>query len=229
KEVYLGSEKDVKTRLVMFLFPADIHAERVQEAKNKRNKLNKKKRKENKKIEKENKILIEQGKELKKLKEIKGALTKQEKAKLALGFYITNTEKEDIPAEKVRTVYRLRWQIELVFKAWKQNCEIDKTKKMKVERFITHLYAKLLLVLTNWFIFWEMSKNAWKDKQIVLSIQKTFKRLKAIKEKFTEAIRKTSSKLIKEFIQSIFELQDKCQLEKKKGQLTLKEIMFMFK
>ena len=49
------------------------------------------------------------------------------------------------------------------------------------------------------------------------------------KEKFTEAIRKTSSKLIKEFIQSIFELQDKCQLEKKRGQLTLKEIMFMFK
>jgi len=62
-------------------------------------------------------------------------------------LYITNIKEEDLPMEKVRLIYSIRWQIELTFKIWKSLLKVDEYQKMKPERILTLLYAKLLWIL----------------------------------------------------------------------------------
>ena len=56
---------------------------------------------------------------------------------------ITNIESEKMSMDELFSIYRLRWQIELMFKLWKSVLGIHKVQKMKLERFLCMLYAKL--------------------------------------------------------------------------------------
>lgn len=104
-------------------------------------------------------------------------LTEEHKARLALNIYITNIGSKQLPIAQVRSLYRLRWQIELVFKVWKSVVNIEKVKKMKVARFETVLYAKLIRIVMNWSIMWEISKIFWATKALFISPIKFFKTL----------------------------------------------------
>ena len=227
-EVYIGVNKDFKSRLILELLPENIYTARLREAVKRRKSLNKKNRKENKKRIRENVKLIKQGKDPIKLKIIHGQFTKEEKAKFQLNGYLTNTDSAIIRQEHVRTIYRIRWQIELIFKAWKQTGEIAKVKKTKLERFETFLFAKLLYLLCNWFIFWEISKEVWNESKILLSVLKTFNRLKTLTKDYQNAIKKALKGVkqdLTNFIDLFYELFPKYKLEKKKDELSLKEMM----
>ena len=56
-------------------------------------------------------------------------------------------------ADKIRTTYYLRWQIELVFKTRKSFFRIDKVKKVRKERLEFQLLANLMWILVNWRFF----------------------------------------------------------------------------
>ncbi len=43
-----------------------------------------------------------------------------------------------------------------MFKIWKSIGEINKVGKMKVERFETSLYGKLIWIALNWHILWHV-------------------------------------------------------------------------
>jgi hypothetical protein len=77
-------------------------------------------------------------------------LTEKHKIRCRYNTFITNVDRESLQAEMVRRVYYLRWQIELVFKTWKSNLQINKLKKVKKERLECQLLAKLLWALLNW-------------------------------------------------------------------------------
>jgi len=67
-----------------------------------------------------------------------------------MNAYITNTTEEQLPANDIRKYYSLRWQIEIIFKAWKTVYRIDQIKQMKIQRFESiHYGALILIVLTN--------------------------------------------------------------------------------
>ncbi|HRE68682.1 MAG TPA: IS4 family transposase [Cyclobacteriaceae bacterium] len=80
-------------------------------------------------------------------------ITYEHKIRCRYNTFITNVNREILPLEKIRKVYHLRWQIELVFKTWKSTFEIHKVKKVKTERMECQLLAKLLWVLLNWRLF----------------------------------------------------------------------------
>jgi hypothetical protein len=80
-------------------------------------------------------------------------LSEIHKIRCRYNTFITNVDKDTIPAKKIRTTYYLRWQIELVFKTWKSFFEIHKVKKVKKERIECQLLAKLLWVILNWRLF----------------------------------------------------------------------------
>jgi len=49
--------------------------------------------------------------------------------------------------------YRIRWQIELVFKFWKSYCGLGNIIGSRQERVMTEFYAKLLIAVMVNFIF----------------------------------------------------------------------------
>ncbi|MCK5677263.1 MAG: IS4 family transposase [Flavobacteriaceae bacterium] len=144
-------------------------------------------------------------------------LTDKYKAKQAMNIYITNT---DISFKDIRLLYTLRWQIELMFKIWKSIGEINKVKKMKVERFECCLFAKLIWIVLNWKIMRLAVNYFYQQEQLKISPYKFFKTLKSSILDFRESL-SSSIKDIYGFIMENIELCPKYHLsEKKKGSKT---------
>jgi hypothetical protein len=80
-------------------------------------------------------------------------LTDEYKQRCRFSLFITNTSDEILKTTEIMELYRLRWQIELVFKTWKSLLNIHKVKAVKKERFECHLIAKFIWILINWKVF----------------------------------------------------------------------------
>jgi hypothetical protein len=65
---------------------------------------------------------------------------------LDYSFYITNVGHEIWSPEIVGTIYRIRWQIELIFKQWKQLFKIDVMQGTRSERIRCLLYGRLIMI-----------------------------------------------------------------------------------
>jgi hypothetical protein len=128
KEVYWGSEKKIKVRLVIYLLTDQEVEKRLRKAA--RN--NKKKARK--------------------------PLSKEYKTRAALNLFITNTTPEQIATESIWSFYRLRWQIELIFKIWKSIGKIHEVKKVKQHRLECYVYAKLIFIVLGWQIIWRVAK-----------------------------------------------------------------------
>jgi hypothetical protein len=59
---------------------------------------------------------------------------------------ITNVSKEIWTWEVIGTVYKIRWQIELIFKVWKSQLSVHYLKGTKPERIRCLIYARMLAV-----------------------------------------------------------------------------------
>jgi len=80
-------------------------------------------------------------------------LTDEYKQRCRFSLYLTNTSEEILETANIVQLYRLRWQIELVFKTWKSLLNVHKVKAVKKERFECHLIAKFIWILINWKAF----------------------------------------------------------------------------
>ena len=73
---------------------------------------------------------------------------------------LTNVDGRMLSARQVVALMRLRWQIELFWKLWKQEGKIDTWRSSKPQRILTELYAKLLgLLLEHWVTL----EGCWAD------------------------------------------------------------------
>jgi hypothetical protein len=145
-------------------------------------------------------------------------------SRIGLNLFVTNLNEHDLPKEQVWSLYRLRWQIELVFKVWKSVASVDKIKKAKRERIECHLFGKLLWVMLGWNIFWKIT-NQIKDRSKAVSFNKMMKNLR----KFCEYLKnRTLGKAkgvrlcIEVFVENVLR---NCMLEKKKKNLSSIDII----
>jgi len=90
------------------------------------------------------------------------------KERLALAGWtllVTNAPGELISVAEALVLYRVRWQIELLFKLWKQHGRIDEWRSAKPWRILCELYAKLVaLVLQHWCLLvgcWAVPNRSW--------------------------------------------------------------------
>jgi hypothetical protein len=84
----------------------------------------------------------------------KGRTPKQEYLEI-LGWtiFLTNASEQMLSAEQITLLYRVRWQIELVFKLWKSYSGMNQIAKWRGERVLTELFAKMIgIVLTHFLI-----------------------------------------------------------------------------
>ncbi len=122
-EVYIGKKDMIKTHLIIVPVPEEVAKERIRKAK-------------------------QSGK-----REKGYSISEEYKIKAHFNIFITNVPISVLPAEKLIATYRLRWQIELLFKAWKSHLDIHKSKPMKLERFKCQLIGNLIwmLITSNMF------------------------------------------------------------------------------
>jgi methyl-accepting chemotaxis protein len=74
-------------------------------------------------------------------------------ALLDYAIYVTNVPENMLSARQVACLYRVRWQIELVFKLWKSYAGLREFAQMRRERVLTELYARMIgLVLTHFLV-----------------------------------------------------------------------------
>jgi hypothetical protein len=72
---------------------------------------------------------------------------------LGWSIFVTNVPSDRLSTRQVIAFYRIRWQIELIFKFWKSYCGLDDLPGLRAARVMTEFYAKLLLaVLSNFLI-----------------------------------------------------------------------------
>lgn len=104
-----------------------------------------------------------------------------------INVFITNLKGDNTPVKQVLDLYKLRWQVELIFKTWKSYYKIDCYKSMQKYRMQCYLYATLLLVLIHWKIFTWISLKLHSKKNY-LSIHKFTKLIIQLKASFTDCI-----------------------------------------
>jgi hypothetical protein len=139
--------------------------------------------------------------------------------------YITNIPKQTLKAEAIREIYRLRWQVELVFKIWKSTYNIEKTRSMKYTRWMTLFYARMLLMLIHWQIYHVCRKARQRLENKLLSITKCMQTLRLSSPKITGLINQAKTK-IASFVWEIRQiLSSNHDLEKKKGRKNQEEII----
>lgn len=77
---------------------------------------------------------------------------------------ITNAPADRLTAAEARVLLRARWQIELLFKLWKEQGQVDEWRTERPDRILCEVYAKLLaLVAQHWLLLigcWERADRS---------------------------------------------------------------------
>jgi hypothetical protein len=155
-------------------------------------------------------------------------LSKKYKSRAGLNIFITNINNKLVDKKDIRNLYSLRWQIELIFKIWKSILKIHEIKKMKVERFESFLYAKLIWVFINWQILWQFIIYFFRENNIEISPFKFFKILKNSLLDLRRALYAGSNEL-NNFIEKLAKINPtNYKSEKKKDKVWSYEIIRMF-
>lgn len=64
---------------------------------------------------------------------------------------ITNIPEGSLSIDEVLLLLRVRWQVELLFKLWKDRAKVDEWRSQNPWRILTEIYAKLIgLVISQW-------------------------------------------------------------------------------
>ncbi len=129
--------------------------------------------------------------------------------------YITNAPATELPKQEVRKVYALRWQIELIFKAWKSYYHLDKVKETKIHRFESYFYGKLILILLHMKLYQVFKQWFWNNHRIELSELKAFQALIASTYKL-KALLLYGGKMYPDLLDSLFITMNSCCVKEKK-------------
>lgn len=71
---------------------------------------------------------------------------------------VTNVPAARLSAAEAQVLLRARWQIELLFKLWKQHGQVDQWRTQRPERIRCEVYAKLLVVVAQ---HWLLVVGCW--------------------------------------------------------------------
>jgi hypothetical protein len=80
-------------------------------------------------------------------RELGGKVTELDREAAQYVVLFTTVAKSRLDAERCLSLYRLRWQVELLFKRWKSLCGMDRLPNELDETIQAWLYAKILLAL----------------------------------------------------------------------------------
>lgn len=158
----------------------------------------------------------------------KGRQTKQ-RTKILQGFnlHITNAPAELLPAKVIRQFYTVRWQIELIFKNWKSNFDLDKITGERPQRIKCMLFAKLLFIFLTHKVIHVARSIAWSQLAREVSEFQATKQIKIIGNEWLRAIIQEPEKVEPILSEAIRFIVKHCLKGKSKHRLYPLEILTM--
>ncbi|TLX69693.1 IS4 family transposase [Labilibacter sediminis] len=141
-----------------------------------------------------------------------------------LNIFVTNTTEKQLPIIQVYNIYKLRWQIELIFKSWKQVYKFHNIKEVKPERLETMLFAQILWVVINWSIISIYTNYFFIDRHKYLSFYKACKTLQTLIYEIRHSVyQKSKLKELFKRIEDVFSMGH--FKDKRKGVVFSEEIL----
>ena len=121
-------------------------------------------------------------------------------------------------------IYRIRWQIELIFKTWKGCFEIDKMNNIGEDYFTCIFCGKLILITLMTALFSGIKRNVFLEIGRLLSMAKFYKNLR---EKVHELIYNLSYSFrsARKIIELIHLILKRCLDEKRNRKTTERVLM----
>jgi hypothetical protein len=174
-------------------------------------------------------VYEERMRKIKKLHQKKGYQT-SELYKLLSRFnlFITNVPEDVLPDKVISSLYRIRWQVELIFKILKSVLGIHHIRKMKYKRWLILLHFRILMMIVNWNLIMAHRNFSYKLQGRLLSLNKCFKTLSGHSNRLRDAIKK-GSKGMSKFIKWVVDiLSEKHWLESKNKTLGIEKICHLF-
>jgi len=173
-------------------------------------------------------VYEERIRKVKKYHKKKGCQTSENYMFLArFNLFITNVTREVLPDEVISSLYRMRWQVELIFKIWKSVFGVHHVRKMKYQRWLCLLHFKLLMMIVNWNIIM-MQRNyhyRWEGK--LLSLNKCFKTLFDNTNRLRRTIKYGQKEKVNFIEWANRILKENHWLEKKKNNVGLENIFYI--
>lgn len=109
---------------------------------------------------------------LKECKKKKRKPNKEYIKRLSFTIFITNVTVTMWSGEVIGTIYRLRWQVELIFKSWKSNLKFDFLEGTNVFRIQCLIYARLTAILMMFTVYTHIDKATLEMLEKEISIHK---------------------------------------------------------
>lgn len=83
-------------------------------------------------------------------------------------LFVTNAPETMIRLKHVYDFYRIRWQIELIFKLWKSYCGLNSILGWRKERVLTELYAKMIAIVIVHFLLapLRIPDEVWAEREV---------------------------------------------------------------
>ncbi|MCA9988093.1 MAG: IS4 family transposase [Anaerolineales bacterium] len=111
-------------------------------------------------------VAAERRRKLKRAAQKRGSTLTRERLRLCdWTLLVTNAPAALIAYDEAFVLMRLRWQIELLFKLWKSEGKIDKSRSDNVWRRLCEFYAKLIaMLLQHWLLavtIWDYADRSW--------------------------------------------------------------------
>ena len=115
-------------------------------------------------------------------------------------------------------LYKIRWQIEILFKVWKSILQIGQVHKMKPERFLCLLYGQLIWTVLQMKIFQSFKNMIWNELQFEISELKTFRIFRIFADSLFDTLFKYGDLFFQNVLEQLFEtIQRLAKKNYKKG------------
>ncbi len=122
---------------------------------------------------------------------------------------ITNIPAEELSHQEALVLLRARWQIELLFKLWKQYAQTDVSRSKKPWHLLCDFYAKLLGMI---IVHWMMIVGCWQ-----VPSRSMVKAAKAIRHQINLVARALAGRDdLDQVLQEITQGLDRCRIDKRR-------------
>ena len=107
---------------------------------------------------------------------------------LAWNLFVTNVPGTVWPPQMVGRAYAFRWQVELVFKAWKSGLHLATLTSTTKHSTLCYLYGRMLLIVLTFALCPSLRAAAWQKRQREVSLLKLVRHFQASADQWVQAL-----------------------------------------